>query len=818
MATVVNQNPLVKLYQDTLGRTPSQEEIDSWNFGDTIDARELDRFLGAARNEAVNTMPTTGAVGNIASQILAQGTTANWDGEGFGSPEKNAYDMGVMLAGQGITDIKDFGQRTNADGNKEFYNKLTGEAINPYYDKAARVGPDIWGGTFAGKDSTAYGVKFDAAGNPLFFSQYGGDSADVPSWVAPALVLGAAYFGLDASGLLSGTAGTAGAAGAGSLTAGITLADIAAAEAALTAGGAGAGLLGGSLTAGITAADIAAAEAALPSLGGSLTAGITAADVAAGEAALPVGESLTAGITAADVAASEAGLPVAESLTAGITAANIAAAEAALPSAGAGAGIGGILSNLTPGQITSILGGVGGLLGGAAITSGGGGGGGVGALPTQGIPLNSQDYFNAIQQNYNQILPAMPRDVSTPLAQWYNSSYGATPATPIQNTGIPFTPQQAGQVSNTIPAPRAPTTPAAPLAATGMLSPTSTGLTINDFSSMPASQAMTPQRLETASATGTTTSPSRNVFQTVFDPVTGRKFNSPGQAAQWGVTNYVTQLPFKPELLNSTSNAAVTKEMTDKGLTFEQALNSLGNKYGMTGRDFYNYEVQGGLKAGYTQPIKNAITTQSAGLTPEQLTAQLQAFKDKPPTTAQEKQAQSALYADYANRYANSSWNYANMGGKPQDYSLKPADYLPTPFTGYAEPINFSLSKMNQMTPEFNEMATILTANPEINDVIDQLYKVNPNAMLFNSVNPQYAGGTPESAMASNFNTSIRNLASNIKRLGKDTAMQQFISQQQNLLRLLPDAQGNLGNPNQATTANPQYSALNAIKTSYIPK
>ena len=301
-------DPTVKLFQDTLGRAPTQGEIE--RFSGDIKAGQLSSFLGYARNEAVNTMPSTGAVGKIASEILAQGTTDKWGGEGFGSATKNAYDMGVMLAGQGLKSIDDFGQRTTADGNKEFFNKATGEAIKPFYDKAAKVGPDIWGGTFAGKDSTAYGVQFDAAGKPLFYAQYGGDSADVPSWVKPALVLGAAYLGLDASGLL------AGGAGAGSLTAGITAADIAAAEAALpTLGGAsvaagGAGLLGGSLTAGFTPAQIAAAEAGLPSLGGSLTAGLTAADIAAGEAALPsAGGSLTAGLTAADVAASEAALP-----------------------------------------------------------------------------------------------------------------------------------------------------------------------------------------------------------------------------------------------------------------------------------------------------------------------------------------------------------------------------------------------------------------------------------------------------------------------------------------------------------------------------
>jgi len=779
-------------------------------------------------------------IDKLSSQILASSDSSKWTGEGYGSAQANAADMAKIIAQTGVTDISQFGQitkevpqySTDEYGNSynsgtqtitTFGNKVTGQEVPNTYSE--RQTGNAFGGTFTGKGNTGYRLETAADGTPVFYTT-GASSSDVPSWVKPALILGGAYLGLDASGLLAG-------AGAGAGAAGLTAADVAALTAGDLAIGAGsygagaygagagaAGLLGGSLTAGITAADIAAAEAALPSLGGSLTAGITAADIAAGEAGLPSAGSLTAGITAADIAASEAGLPVAESLTAGLTAAQIAAAEAALPSAGLSSGIGSILSNLTPSQIASILGGVGGLLGGAAITSGGGGGGGggVGALPTQGIPLNSQDYFNAIQQNYNQILPAMPRDVSTPLAQWYNSSYGTTPTTPVQNTGIPFTPQQSGQVSNTIPAPRAPTAPTAPLATTGMLSPTSTGLTINDFSSMPASQAMTPQRLAIATATGAATSPSTNVFQTVFDPVTGRKFNSPGQAAQWGVTNYVTQLPFKPELLNSTSNAAITKEMTDKGLTFEQALDSLGNKYGMTGRDFYNYQVQGGLKAGYTKPIQNAITTESAGLTPEQLTAQLQAFKDKPPTTAQEFQAQRALYSDYANRYANSSYNYANMGGKAQDYSLKPADYLPTPLTGYAEPINFSLSKMNQMTPEFNELATILTDNPEINAVIDQLYKANPNAMLFNSVNPKYAGGTPESAMAGTFNTTIRGLASDITRLGKDAAIQRFISQQQNLLRLLPDAQGKLGTFNQPTINTPEYNALNAIKTSFIPK
>ena len=182
-------NPTVKLYQDTLGRTPSQEEIDSWNFGSTIEPQELNSFLGAARNEAVDTKPTTGAVGNIAKQILAQGTTDKWSGQGFGSAEKNAYDMAVMLAGQGITDINQFGKairevptydengnQTGTQAVTQFINKATGEPINSYYDRA---GGDVWGGTFAGKGSTSYGVQFDEQGKPVFYSQYGGSTSDI---------------------------------------------------------------------------------------------------------------------------------------------------------------------------------------------------------------------------------------------------------------------------------------------------------------------------------------------------------------------------------------------------------------------------------------------------------------------------------------------------------------------------------------------------------------------------------------------------------------------------------------------------------------
>ena len=48
-----------------------------------------------------------------------------------------------------------------------------------------------------------------------------------------------------------------------------------------------------------------------------------------------------------------------------------------------------------------------------------------GGLPTQQAPTNSPEYYQAIQQYYNTYMPNTPRDVATPLQQWYESKYGA---------------------------------------------------------------------------------------------------------------------------------------------------------------------------------------------------------------------------------------------------------------------------------------------------------------------------------------------------------------------------------------------------------
>ena len=85
---------------------------------------------------------------------------------------------------------------------------------------------------------------------------------------------------------------------------------------------------------------------------------------------------------------------------------------------------------LTDAQMLALLqGGLGllGGLGGASLLSGGGGGTsvGIGTVPTQQPPMYTGDYFTKVQQNYNQLLPAVPRDVASPLRDWYLSQYGA---------------------------------------------------------------------------------------------------------------------------------------------------------------------------------------------------------------------------------------------------------------------------------------------------------------------------------------------------------------------------------------------------------
>ena len=257
----------------------------------------------------------------LTQQILGQGTTDKWSGQGFGSAEANAADMAKILAGIGITDINQFGQiqKTVVDeeGNKSvvttYGNKLTGQEVPNTYSE--RQTGNAFGGTFAGKGNTGYRVEFDASGKPLFYTT-GASSSDVPSWVKPALILGGAYLGLDASGLLGGLGGTSAATLTAAEAAGLGLTAAEAASLGLSAsefaaaGGLGAGFSAAGLPSGVgtflgenVVSGIPAFDAAFTSAGGLFN---PAFGLPAGNGAF-LGEGVPTGIPASDAAFLNAG-------------------------------------------------------------------------------------------------------------------------------------------------------------------------------------------------------------------------------------------------------------------------------------------------------------------------------------------------------------------------------------------------------------------------------------------------------------------------------------------------------------------------------
>jgi hypothetical protein len=126
----------------------------------------------------------TGVANTLASQILGQGLTDKWKGEGAGSAEANANKMAEQLAASGITDINQVGQGTITVPERSYeteqgtvtepaytytaiINKNTGQPLISDYD---RSGGNTWSGTYSGEGNTAYKVQFDANGKPYFYT------------------------------------------------------------------------------------------------------------------------------------------------------------------------------------------------------------------------------------------------------------------------------------------------------------------------------------------------------------------------------------------------------------------------------------------------------------------------------------------------------------------------------------------------------------------------------------------------------------------------------------------------------------------------
>ena len=258
---------------------------------DGMDAdNELTGLIPVSQKPTVD----TSVIDNLTKQILAQNTSDKWQG---GVDAKTAAkDMAKIMAGIGITDIRQFGiieapasvevkqdgkggfvdeqgkpvdpslvtpQSYQTEGgeisyytapigkSQNFGNKLTGELVPNTYGE--RQGGNAFGGTYEGKGNTGYRVDFTPNGTPIFYTT-GASSSDVKDWM-PLLQLGLAVTG--AGGLLGNALLGSGASQVASNVLGNAILG------GTTTGIAGGNILKGALTAGAAAGIAPATEMVL---------------------------------------------------------------------------------------------------------------------------------------------------------------------------------------------------------------------------------------------------------------------------------------------------------------------------------------------------------------------------------------------------------------------------------------------------------------------------------------------------------------------------------------------------------------------------
>jgi len=105
-----------KEYKKYEGLTPSQQvDLGKKRVAETAPERGQDfkkdtEYFDKLREEIRITEKSKDVQGNLKSQILKQGTTGKWSGEGFGSADANASVMASKLASIGIERLEDFGR------------------------------------------------------------------------------------------------------------------------------------------------------------------------------------------------------------------------------------------------------------------------------------------------------------------------------------------------------------------------------------------------------------------------------------------------------------------------------------------------------------------------------------------------------------------------------------------------------------------------------------------------------------------------------------------------------------------------------------
>jgi hypothetical protein len=299
--------------------------------------------MGDADNQLTSLMPASQKatvdptiVNALKQQILAQNTSSKW--QGGVDAETAASDMAKIMAGIGITDIRQFGiieqvapEEVKQDGKggyidqqgrpvdpsivtpqsyqteggeisyytapigkiQNFGNKTTGQLVPNTYGE--RQGGNAFGGTYEGKGNTGYRVDFTPDGTPIFYTT-GASSSDVQDWM-PLLQLGLAVTG--AGGLLGNALLGGGASQVASSMLGNAILG------GVTTGIAGGDILKGALTAGAAAGITPATEMVLGNIPNfnSLSSPVKAAVTSAVSGTIMNGGEITPTVLASALAA-----------------------------------------------------------------------------------------------------------------------------------------------------------------------------------------------------------------------------------------------------------------------------------------------------------------------------------------------------------------------------------------------------------------------------------------------------------------------------------------------------------------------------------
>lgn len=387
------------------------------------------------------------------------------------STEQLVLDMARYLNNRGITDLS----------------QLTPEMAGRF------------GETYTGGGGTAYNVNFTPEGVPVFGTS-GFNTSDKDK-IITALAVGAALFGIPGltNGIFGSGAGAAGAEAASALGQGAWLGEgiasgIPAWDAAALAAG---NTLAGVSPALLDAQFIAADAAQLAAQTGNNAAAIQQNLIAAGVdpiVAATAADAAALGLTGSELITTIAGAgqtgaglftggSVADLALGGITTTTGAPAGSTVTGGGATTGgSGGTTTTTGGGTTTTVPGGLPpgvtttltnlltnpntlasllGLFGGRAL--GGGVPTGPDSIPTQGIPVNTPEYFNTVQGFLNQYLPGQMPNQAQYLQSWYGSGGGMSPDTSVlQQVGfMPKTSVSSIPLRPTTPLPPPPPPPPA---------------------------------------------------------------------------------------------------------------------------------------------------------------------------------------------------------------------------------------------------------------------------------------------------------------------------------------------------------------------